>query len=193
MKQWLLPALMILVGTSSLVAQDEPWRLDKSHSSVGFTVTHMVISEVMGRFNDFDITFASLKEDFSDASVEVLIRVNSINTDNPRRDNDLRSDNFFSVETYPEIHFKSTSFEKGEGNKYTINGDLTIRDVTKPVAFDAEYRGSLKTARGIVGAWKASLSINRFDYGLKWDRTIDTGGLVVGETVNIHVSLELRK
>jgi len=190
-KGFLVAALIFTV--SSLFAQEGNWNLDKAHSSVSFTVVHMLVSEVTGRFGDFSIAFASSKEDFSDGSVDVVIKTNSVNTDNTNRDNDLKSGNFFSAEKFPEIRFKSDLFEKVEGNKYKITGDLTIRDVTKKVTFDAEYRGSVKTQRGTVIAWKASTTINRFDYGLKWNRMVDTGGLVVGETVTIHVVLELRK
>ena len=186
-------SLLFLSSISTLLAQEPTWRVDKSHSSVSFTVTHMVVSEVTGRFTDFNITFTSSKEDFSDAAVEAVIKAASINTDNERRDSDLRSGSFFSADSFPEIHFKSDSFVHREGNKYGITGDLTIRNVTKKVTFDAEYRGSVKTQRGEVVAWKAALAINRFEYGLRWDRMIDTGGLVVGETVLIQVVLELRK
>ena len=176
MKKVFLVAAMFFT-VSSLFGQEGKgsWNLDKAHSSVSFTVVHMVVSEVTGRFGDFNITFASSKDDFSDGTVDVVINTNSINTDNTYRDNDLKSDNFFSVEKFPEIRFKSDSFEKAENNKYKIIGDLTIRDVTKKVTFDAEYRGSLKTQRGSVIAWKASTSINRFDYGIKWNRTRHRG------------------
>ena len=192
MKGFFLTAAM-LFSISSLFGQGGSWNLDKSHSSISFTVAHMIVSEVTGRFGDFNATVTSSKDDFSDASVDVSIKANSIITDNTNRDNDLKSDNFFGAEQFPEIRFKSDSFEKVDGNKYKIVGDLTLRDVTKKVTFDAEYRGSVKTQRGTIIAWKASTAINRFDYGLKWNRMIETGGLVVGETVAINIVLELRK
>jgi polyisoprenoid-binding protein YceI len=191
MKKLFITAVTLL-GVSSLFGQEGGWNFDKSHSSIGFTVVHMVVSEVYGRFGDFTVAFTSSRDDFSDASVEVVIKANSINTDNTSRDNDLKSDNFFSADKYPEIRFKSDSFEKVDSNKYKILGDLTMRDVTKKVIFDAEYRGSVKTQRGTVIAWKATTAINRFDYGLKWDRMIEAG-YVVGETVTIQISLEFRK
>jgi len=181
-----------LFVTQTLAAQEVKWNLDKSHSSVMFTVTHMVVSEVTGRFGDYSIDFKSSRDDFSDAAVKVVIKTASINTDNTSRDDELRSAAFFKVEQFPEITFVSDAFEKIEGNRYKIRGELTVRDVTKQVAFDAEYRGSVKTQRGIVAAWKASLEIDRFEYGLKWDRMIDSGNLVVGKTVRIQVTLEMR-
>ena len=174
-------------------AQASGWKLDKSHSKIGFTVKHMVISEVQGYFKDFDITINSSKDDFSDGQAEAVIKVATINTESEVRDKDLRSDNFFNVEQFPEIRFKSTKFEKLGDNIYKIYGDLTIRDTTKQVVFDVVHNGTLKTGRGLMSAWKVTLSINRFDYGLKWNRLMETGGLVVGELVNITMTLELRK
>ena len=184
---------VILFMVSSALGQTGGWNLDKAHSSIRFTIAHMVVSEVNGRFGDFGIEFSSSRDDFADGSVNIAIKTGSINTDNAGRDNDLKSENFFDVQRFPEIRFTGDSFEKGEGSKYKITGDLTIKDVTKRVSFDTEYRGSVKTQRGMVIAWKASTVINRFDYGLKWDRMVEAGGLVAGETVTVNISLELRK
>lgn len=186
--------LFLAVGIASLPAQQSGWKFDKSHSGITFSVRHLVISEVTGNFRDFDIAFNATKDDFTDASVEATIKVASINTDNERRDNHLKSDDFFNAEKFPEIKFKSTSFEKVSDGKYKITGDLTMRDVTKKVTFDATYNGSIKGMGGsTVTAWKATTSINRFDYGLKWNRAIESGGLVVGEIVNITLNLEIVK
>lgn len=198
MKRTFAALLLVAVATLNLSAQAldtqaTGWKLDKSHSKIAFTVKHMVISEVQGYFKDFDITINSSKDDFSDGQVEAVIKAASINTESEDRDKDLRSDNFFNVEQFPEIRFKSTKFEKLGDNIYKIYGDFTIRDVTKQVVFDVVHNGTLKASRGLMSAWKATLSINRFDYGLKWNRMIETGGLVVGELVNITVILELRK
>ena len=182
------------LAVSSVFAQKTGWTLDKAHSSVGFSIKHMVISEVTGNFKDFDITFKSTKSDFTDASVDATIKVASINTDNEKRDGHLKTDDFFNAEKFPLITFKSTSFEKIGENKYKITGDLTIRDVTKKVTFDATYNGSIKAPWGaIINSWKATLAINRFDYGLKWNKAIEAGGLIAGDTVNITLNLELNK
>jgi polyisoprenoid-binding protein YceI len=176
------------------MAQKSGWNLDKAHSSVGFSVRHLVISEVTGNFKDYDISLKSTKDDYSDAVVEATIKVASINTDNEKRDAHLRTDDFFNAEKYPEIKFKSTSFEKIGDNKYKITGDLTIRDVTKKVTFDVTYNGSIKAPWGAtVTSWKATLSLNRFDYNLKWNKTIEAGGLIAGDTINITLNLELNK
>lgn len=194
MKRLILFFALTILGGGSLMAQTPGWTLDKAHSSVGFSVHHMVIAEVTGNFKDFDITFTSLKDDYSDATVDASIKVASINTDNERRDGHLKTDDFFNAEKFPLIKFKSTSFEKVGENKYKITGDLTIRDVTKRVTFDAVYNGAIKAPWGAtVSSWKATLAANRFDYGLKWNKAIETGGLIAGDTVNITLNLELNK
>ena len=186
--------LLTALAVPSMMAQKSGWTLDKAHSGVGFSVRHMVISEVTGNFRDFDISLQSSKDDFSDAVVEATIKTTSINTDNERRDGHLKSDDFFNAEKFPEIKFKSTAFEKIGENKYKVTGDLTMRDVTKTVTFDATYNGSIKSPRGgLIISWKATVAVNRFDYGLKWNRTIEAGGLIVGETVNIVLNLEITK
>jgi polyisoprenoid-binding protein YceI len=160
-----------VLAVSSVLAQKTGWNLDKAHSSIGFSIKHMVISEVTGNFKDYDINFNSTKSDFTDASVVASIKVASINTDNEKRDGHLKTDDFFNAEKFPLITFKSTSFEKVGDNKYKITGDLTIRDVTKRVTFDATYNGSIKAPWGAqIYSWKATVSVNRFDYGLKWKR-----------------------
>jgi len=185
--------LGFLVSAVPLFAQTAGWKLDRAHSGMSFSIKHMVISEVTGNFKDYDIAVTSSKDDFSDLAVTATIKVASINTENERRDKHLKSDDFFNAEKFPEIKFVSTSVEKAGEKNFKINGDLTIRDVTKKVTFDAVYNGSLKTQRGTLAAWKATTAINRFDYNLKWSRAIEIGGLVVGETVNITLNIELNK
>jgi polyisoprenoid-binding protein YceI len=192
MKSWSSLFVIALMSVGHLVAQT-PWRIDKAHSQIKFTVTHMLVSEVDGIFKDYDVVVAATKDDFTDASIEATIKAASINTENERRDNDLRSDSFFNSERFPEITFKSTSFEKVGEKQYKIHGDLTIRDVTKKVTFNATNTGTLKTSRGLLSGWKAELTINRFDYGLKYNRAIETGGLAVSQDVKITVTLRLNK
>jgi polyisoprenoid-binding protein YceI len=185
---------MALIFATPLITAQSDWKLDKVHSNISFSVKHMVISTVTGAFKDYDIVFKAKKEDFSDASVEAIVKVASISTENEKRDTHLKSDDFFNAEKYPEIKFKSKSFEKmGEG-KYKIMGDLTIRDVTKQVAFDAVYNGSVKAPWGsTIYSWTATLTLDRFDYNLKWNQAIETGGLIVGKDVTVTLNLELNK
>jgi len=185
--------LFIIFAVTTLVTAQSEWKFDKAHSSVTFSVRHMVISEVSGNFKDFSVVLKSQKEDFSDATVEGTIQVASISTDNDYRDKHLKSDDFFNAEKFPEIKFKSKKFEKLRDNKYTIIGDLTMRDVTKEVTFDAVLNGTLKTDKGLLSAWKATTTVNRFDYNLKWNKTVETGGLMVGQDVTITLNLELNK
>jgi polyisoprenoid-binding protein YceI len=192
MRKLTMMLLFPLLLASSAVAQG--WKLDKAHSGVQFTVRHMVISDVAGKFTNYDITFNSSKEDFSDAAVEATIKTASINTDNEKRDGHLKSDDFFNAEKFPTIKFTSTEFKMTGENTYAITGDLTIRDVTKKVTFNAIYAGSIKSPWGnTVSAWKASTVINRFDYNLKWSAALETGGLVVGQDVTVTLNLELTK
>jgi polyisoprenoid-binding protein YceI len=109
------------------------------------------------------------------------------------RDGHLKTDDFFSAEKFSTIKFKSTSFEKVGDSHYKIKGNLTIRDTTKEVTIDAVLNGIIPSGKGMRSGWKATLAVNRFDYGLKWDRTIETGGLVAGATVNLVFNLEFVK
>lgn len=182
-----------LQSSAPLGATATKWVVDKGHSNVKFSVTHMVVAETEGYFKIFDGSMENTKADYSDAKINFTVDVNSINTDNERRDQHLKSDDFFNAEKFPQMKFESTSFQPAGGNKYKLNGNLTIRDVTKPITFDVTYGGELKTSRGSTIGFKAAGVINRFDYNLKWDRATETGGLVVGKDVEIIVKLEMRQ
>lgn len=167
------------------------WKLDKGHSSVRFSVNHMVVSEAEGTFKMWDGTVEHSKDDFSDAKINFTVDVNSINTDNERRDGHLKSDDFFNAEKFPTMKFESTSMKPLGNNKYELKGNLTIRDVTKPVTFQVTHGGILTTSRGRKAGFKATTTINRFDYNLKWDKATETGGLIVGKEVEVTVKVEL--
>ena len=169
------------------------WTLDKGHSNVKFTVTHMVVSEVDGAFKNFDGTIESTKPDFSDGVVNFTVDVASVDTDNENRDKHLKSDDFFNAEKFPQMKFQSTSFKSLGGNKYQLNGNLTIRDITKPVTFDVTYGGSINTQRGAKIGFKANTTINRFDYNLKWDRATEAGGLVVAKEVVLTINAQFNE
>ena len=169
------------------------WKVDKSHSNVDFTVTHLVISEVRGSFKDFDATFASEKADFTDMKLNATIKTASVFTDNERRDNHLRSIDFFNADSFPNITFKSTSVKKTGNDTYEILGDLTIRNITKPVVLATKYKGAVEAFGGSRVAFKATTSIDRFEFGTIWDKKIETGGLVVGKEVNITLSMAFVK
>src|ERR1019366_2104904 len=161
------------------------WTFDNAHTAVKFGVTHLVISEVEGEFKKYSGKVVSKNDDFTDANVEFTIDVSSINTDNEMRDKHLKSDDFFNAEKFPNISFKSTSLKKVSGNKYLLEGDLTIRDVTKKVKLDVVYNGTVKDPYGNTKAgFKISGTINRFDYNLKWNTMADAGP-VVGKDVTL--------
>ena len=178
---------------SSVTQANSKWTIDKSHSNVKFTVTHMVVSETDGNFKIFGGSMESSKSDFSDAKIEFSVDVKSINTENENRDKHLKGDDFFNAEKYPQMKFVSTSFTPTGDKKYTLSGNLTIRDVTKPVVFDVVYGGSVNDRGGVKAGFKATTTINRFDYNLKWDKMTEAGGLVVSKEVNITVNVELTK
>ena len=170
------------------------WNIDKSHTSINFSVTHMMVSETDGKFKLFSGTIISKNADFSDAQIEFLIDVNSINTDDESRDEHLKKEDFFNAKQFPQIKFKSSSFKKINGKNYLLEGDLTIRDVTKKVKFEVVYNGTIKDAKGNNKAgFKATSVINRTDYGLTWNKAIEAGGWAVSEEVNIIVNLELNQ
>jgi polyisoprenoid-binding protein YceI len=169
------------------------WILDRNHSNVKFTVTHLVISEVEGNFKVFDGTMENAKDDFSDAKINFTVDAASIDTDNEKRDNHLRGGDFFNAEKFPTMKFESTSMAPLGNNKYKLTGNLTIKDVTKPVTFDVTYGGKVVSNGTTKIGFRASTTINRFDYNLKWDKATETGSLVVAKEVEIRVNAELNK
>jgi len=190
MKRNLINVATILFLIAGASAQST-WKTDKAHSRVNFSVSHMLISEVTGRFTDFEVTLVAAKDDFSDAKIAVTIKSASINTDNDTRDKHLKSDDFLNAERFPTITFKSTNIERTGDNTYGITGNLTIRDSTKPVVLDTKLTGQTKAPWGAMAAgFKATTTIDRFDYGVKWNKTLDTGGLIAGNKVEITLLLE---
>lgn len=179
--------------TSLSTSVSEKWKVDKVHSTVKFSVSHMVVSEQEGNFKVFDGNLEYSKSDMSDANINFTIDINSINTDNESRDNHLKGDDFFNAAKFPTATFTSTSFKPKGNNKYELTGNLTIRDITRSVTFDVLYGGVHKTSKGEKAGFKASTTINRFDYNLKWDRVTEAGGMVVGKEVEIIAKLEFDK
>lgn len=167
------------------------WTLDNAHTGVKFTVTHLVISEIEGAFKSFTGSMTATKSDFSDAQIDFSVDIASINTDNEMRDTHLKADDFFNAEKFPKMIFKSISMNKLSGNKYELTGNLTIRDVTKKVKFAVTYGGTVKDPWGNVKAgFKATATINRLEYGLKWNTVTEAGGAVVGSDVTIIINAE---
>ncbi len=169
------------------------WKIDEMHSEVGFKVKHLVISTVSGKFKSFEGTVFAEKSDFSDAKVSFKAHVDSIDTGVEQRDGHLKSADFFEVEKFPEISFESSEVVK-DGSEYKLTGNLTLRDVTKPVTLKVEFGGSGPNMYGqIVAGFEVNGKINRKDFGLTWGAVTEAGGVVVSDEVRLYADIELIK
>ncbi len=167
------------------------WTFDKSHSDITFKVKHLMISTVTGKFNDFTVALESDSADLSNAKMSFSISAASIDTGIDARDNHLRSDDFFNAEKFPQITFQSTSVDKKSDEHFVVHGDLTIRDVTKNIAFDVELGGSMKDPYGNVKVgYDVSSKIRRKEFNLLWDALTESGGVVVSDEVRLHASVQ---
>lgn len=165
----------------------EEMKIDKAHSEIQFSVSHMVISKTKGEFTEFDATVVVKNDQL--VSVNAEIPVSSIDTGNKKRDEHLRNADFFNVDDYPTIRFESTKIEDGK-----LHGTLTIMDTTKEVAMDLEFLGPVKDPWGNTRyGLNLSGEINRTEFGLTWNKAMEAGGVVVGETVSMTISIEVMK
>lgn len=181
--------LSLVAGLVSLATFAQTWSLDKAHSNVGFTITHMMISDVDGSFKTYDAKLTSSKVDFSDAVFEFSAEVGSINTGNDMRDGHLKSPDYFDAAKYSAVTFKSTKIKKGKGQNYTISGNLTIHGVTKPLVLTAVIKGPVENPRSkkqMMGI-TASGKVNRIAFG------VGTSGATLSDDVTIKVSGEFTK
>jgi polyisoprenoid-binding protein YceI len=170
------------------------WQIDPAHSEVNFTVRHMMISNVRGRFEKFSGEVNLDEEHPEQSSVEVQIEAASIDTHELQRDTHLRSSDFFNVEKYPYLIFKSKRIEVLDANHGRIIGDLTIRDITREVTLEVEYSGMSKSPWGKYSAgFTAHTKINRKDWNLTWNMALETGGWLVGDEIKIDLEMEIIK
>ena len=168
------------------------WRLDPAHSNVEFAVKHMMITTVRGRFNEVDGTVQYDESDPTHSSLEVSIKTASIDTRTPDRDAHLRSPDFFDVEKYPTMTFRSTRVEVTGSKRLRIEGDLTIRGVTKPVVLEAAEEGRAKDPWGGDRAgFTATTTFDRNDFGLVWNKALERGGWLVGQEVKVTLDIQL--
>jgi len=169
------------------------WQIDPQHSSAQFSVRHMAISTVRGAFNKVTGTIALDDKDITKSTVDVTIDATTVDTHEPNRDNDIRSDKFFDVAHHPSITFKSKKVEQVAPGKLKVTGDLTIRGTTKEVVLDVE--GPTAPIKDTWGnqrsAANATTKINRQDFGVKWNATLDNGGVVVSDEVSINIDVEM--
>jgi polyisoprenoid-binding protein YceI len=170
------------------------WALDPTHSELGFKIKHLMISTVTGSFTDFTVQAETTKEDFSDITINAEVAVASINTNNSMRDDHLRTADFFEAEAYPKIVFNSAKMEKQEDGSFILSGDLTIRNISKPVSLAVEYNGIAKDPWGNIKAGFAfEGKINRKDFGINYNATLETGGVLLGEDIKIFGEIQLVK
>jgi len=182
-----LIALLLIAGASFA----QTWTLDKTHSKLGFSITHFLVSEVASSFKNFDAKVTSSKEDLSDAVVELTADVASINTDNEDRDKHLRSPDYFDAEKFPKLTFKSKTFKKVEGKKYAVTGDLTLHGITKEVKLDVVFNGTAVHPynKKTIAGFKVTGTIKRSDFGI----SPNTPGAVLSDEVAIRVNTEFVK
>jgi len=194
-----LAALALLTALAAPAAQAQAaaakasgprtFNIDRNHSSFGFRIRHLV-SNVNGRFKDFagTITYDPAKPENS--SVDVTVQATSIDTDTPRRDDDLRSDNFFDVAKYPTLTFKSVSIQKKSASELTLTGDLTMHGVTKRITVPVDVLGTMPFRGGEKAGFSTTFEVNRKDYGITWNRALDNGGALLGDDVKVTINLE---
>ncbi len=170
------------------------WQIDNAHSQVEFSVRHMMISNVRGRFETFSGTVEFDEANPARSTVDVQIDAASINTRDARRDGHLKSPDFFDAEKYPYLTFKSKRVQPTSENTGKVYGDLTIRDVTREVVLDVYYAGLAKSPWGTMSAgFSAETKISRKDWGLNWNQALETGGVLVGDEIKITIELEIVK
>lgn len=190
MRQFALAVATATLLSAPAAAFASTWELDASHADVSFSVRHMMVSNTKGRFSGVKGTLTVDDKDITKSSISVEIDVNTIDTRDAKRDEHLKSPDFFDVAKHPKMTFKSKSVAKA-GTGYKVTGDLTIHGVTKPVVLDATITDAVKTPFGTtIRAVAASTKINRKDFGLSWNKALEAGGVAVGEEVTITIDAE---
>ncbi len=189
MKRIVLAVITSLFAVSSSYAAD--YVIDPSHSSIGFKVKHLAISSVPGKFGEFKGAFSFDPQNVAGSKADAEISAASVNTGEAKRDDHLRSGEFFDTAQFPTISFKTTKVEKISDTEFKAHGDLAIHGVTRPVVLDVTYGGSATDPWGKErAAFFATTSINRKEFGLTWNKVLETGGLVVGDEVAITLEIE---
>lgn len=191
-KNKLALGVLMFVLISGLSFAGSEYVLDKAHSSVSFTISHMVVSKVRGNFNDFDVKMTYDEKDVAKSKVDVVIKTASIDTRNDKRDGHLRSGDFFNVEKFPEMTFKNKKIKK-EGDKYALVGDLTMNGVSREVTIPFTILGKIEDSRGGTRLGVEAFTIlDRKDFGVNWNRALDKGGFVLGNQVTVEILLEMK-
>ena len=187
----ILTILAIALGLGTATAGGT-YTIDTVHSNVGFKVRHLV-SKVSGSFTDFNGTFVVDFDDLDRSRVDLTIKTASIDTKNEKRDQHLRSEDFFDAEKYPEITFKSSKITKIDSDSFAVAGTLTIRGVSKEITLTVIFLGEMSAMGGTRAGWELTTTINRAVYGVSWNRALEAGGFVLGDEVEVSIALELIK
>ncbi|WP_068396245.1 YceI family protein [Kribbia dieselivorans] len=170
------------------------WDLDPTHTRIGFSARHAMVTTVRGSFNDISGSFHADLDEMSNSTAQVTLKVASVDTRNQQRDDHLRSADFFEVERWPDITFTSTQIEEVGDNAYLVQGDLTIRDVTRQISIPLELIGVQKDAFGNLRAgFEGARRVNRRDFGLEWNQPLDAGGLLVSEKISLEFEISAVK
>jgi len=193
MERYITPMMTLFVLAVPVFTHAVTWEMDPAHSSFQFKVRHMTVSSVKGDFSKFRGVVIIDDKDITQMKVEMAIEAASVNTGHPQRDDHLRGQDFFDVIKYPAITFVSSKVTKADGDKLRVTGDLTIHGVTREITVDME--GPAAEVKDPGGNFRrgatATAKIDRRDFGLAWNKVLDSGGLVVGDEVNIYVEVEL--
>jgi polyisoprenoid-binding protein YceI len=192
MKKFILTALFAFCMSAAFAAE---YAIDKVHSSIGFAIRHMMVSKTTGTFNDFDGTIKFDPKDLGASMFDITIKAATIDTKNEARDGHLRSADFFEVETYPLIVFRTKKIVHQDGDVYLLTGDLTMKKVTKEIEVPVTVLGPVKnpmTGVESIGL-EAHVKVDRQDYGVNWNKTLDNGGLLIGNDVDVTVAIEAGK
>jgi polyisoprenoid-binding protein YceI len=190
-QSWLWLAFLILLPALA-AAELVTYKVDGDHSGVGFTIRHFV-SNVPGRFRDFDGVIKYDKQNPAASSVEFTVKAASIDTSNNDRDEHLRGADFFDVQKFPTLTFTSTKVAAKDADTLDVTGNLTMHGVTKQITIPVEVLGSVKTPNGEKAGFESSFTVNRKDYGIVWNRVLDAGGSVLGEDVKINIAIEANR
>ena len=167
------------------------WRTDPAHTDIQFSAKHMMVTTVRGKFADVDGSVTLDEDEPGASSGSFTVRAASLTTGNEQRDGHLRSDDFLATETHPELTFVSTAIAPKRGNDYTVTGDLKIRGTTRPATFDVEFLGLYEGFQGRRAGFHATTKLNREDWGLTWNVTLETGGWLVGKEIRLEIDLAL--
>ncbi len=184
--------LLALAAAGTVAGAEETFTFDKNHSQVGFKIRH-VVSKVEGRFREYDGTIWIDRQNPAASKVELTIQAASIDTGTADRDKHLRSADFFDVEKYPTISFKSSKVEPKGSDAFVVTGNLTMHGVTRPIEIGVKSNGFAKMGKGEKAGFEVGVTLNRKDYGIVWNRTLDQGGALLGDDVEIVVQVEANK